>query len=221
MRLSKWYFVFISLFFLSCKSLSDISGTYKLEKNNVVSMHITLNTDKTFVQYIKRHECAEDWFFGFFTRKHKHIYLTQISSRLEHLRKKDTIIYNSDPFFKYYGLFVYENGISAVENASVFINGQFGGRTDNVGFIKLPNYQKIDSITIKTPIGLPRSFNILGNDYNQIFIMLYDYTFEPCGNYYFQNKFKVSKNGLVIDKNNHFVKTGYKAILQKIVTLQK
>jgi hypothetical protein len=217
--LSRIYPFLIVLVIGSCKSTSRIHGTYILEKNAVVSMRLTLNEDGSFVQFISERHCLGNWYFGFYKIKSKNIYLNQLSFPSERLWKNDTIVYYYDTLFKKNGLFVYDNGKSVANNAEIYINNhEFLGKTDNKGFIELPSGIPIDSISIKTTVGMPKTLKVAKNKYNMLFVIVYDYGFEPCGDLFFQKIFKIRCKKIIVGADNHFVKKGYEGYLNKIET---
>lgn len=218
MKLSgKSYLIIASLSFISCRSTSKIQGTYVLEKNTVLTMRLTLNEDGSFVQNISERHCQGNWYFGFYKIKKGVVQLAPVSFPVERLWRNDTIVYYSDTLLKKKGLFVYDNGKTVADNAEVYVNNYFLGKTDRIGYIELPVGISIDSLTIKTTIGLPKTLKVEKKEFNVIFAIVYDYGLEPCGDLYFQKEFRIRKNKLVVKSDSHFLKEGFEGYLEKTI----
>lgn len=214
--------LFITISVLSaCNPVSKIEGTYVLEKNNVLAMKLTLNPEGSFVQLISERHCQGNWYFGFYSVKNKTVYLSPVSFQPDRLWKNDTIVYYTDTALKKRGLFVNDNGRRAADNAAVFINNNFWGKTDNTGYIELPAAVPIDSLTIKTTTGLPKTLQVGKKPYNLLFAVVYDYGLEPCGDLYFQKEFKIRNNKLEIGRNNSFIKGNNSGYLYKNIITKK
>ena len=82
-----------------CSNNKKIVGEYNIEENKIANIQLTLNLDKSFVEYVQSVGCEPKWFFGFYEQNKKYINLNQISGNLSYLGKKDTIIYHKIPSF--------------------------------------------------------------------------------------------------------------------------
>jgi len=188
---------FISIIGIACNNSKNITGTFNIEKNSIVNIELNLNEDNSFVQYVHSSGCEPKFFFGFYKRKGHKVHLDQISENLGHLNKQDTAIFNLTKSVQNKVLYLYYNEQRPLFDAQVYgENGRYIGKADKEGKIIISNDLEFDSIVVKTGVHRPRSFKVASRPFNQIFIMMYDYTFEDCSNFSFEDKFIVSKKGL-------------------------
>ena len=191
------YLFLLGILLTSCKSIKEISGTYKLESDQPVSIHLSLNDDGTFVEYIHGDVCKEHYYFGYYSKTGRKIKLNPISRDFSYLGKKDVVVYNFNALQSGNSVFVYLNQQKPLENAKVFLDSNSFVTTDERGFASIPNFVSSDSIKIQAPIGRLRVLPIdKEKKYNQLFVMIYDYNFEPCGDFFFW------KDLIVADKNS-------------------
>lgn len=203
--------LFLSIFFLvfitSCMSNRVMPGVYTIEKNAVQGVQLTLNNDKSFVEYTSAAECTPKWYFGFYYTKGKRLFLNEISGYMGYLGKKDTVIYNQTSLSKVNKVYVFLNEQRPYTGANVFLDGdRYVGDIDKNGELIVPGNLKFDSIIIKTPITKPVGFKVRGQDFNQAFIVIYNYLLEECTSFNYVKQFGISSRGLFFypdwEKNN-------------------
>jgi len=166
-------------------------------------MQLSLNKDHSFVEYVRTHMGGWRHYFGFYEKKGKYVRMKQISGDLSYLNKKDTIIYNYVPFVNTNTLSVYINENGPVKGDSIFADGKFLGVTNDDGQYQLQKNFTCDHLTLKFPLfGPPRTFYIRKIKFNQLFIMIYDYTFEEGVNFSFENRFRIMRKGLITTQSH-------------------
>jgi hypothetical protein len=105
------------------------------------------------------------------------------------------------------------------DNAKIYYNdNKLIGVTDEYGFLEIPSELEIDSVKIKRPIGLASRFIVDKRKFNQMFIMIYDYSLEPCSNFYYESSLLVRKRKLTLVSKNKF--DSNKITLQKVDSLR-
>jgi hypothetical protein len=201
------FWLLLGIAFNSCRSPHDLQGVYTIEKNDILGIQLSLNEDNTFVEYVHPAECEPKWFFGFYQKKGTKLHLNLISNNLGHLRKKDTIIYNKSAIIKDKRIYILYNQVRPLDIAQLYIEGnKFIGDVDKNGVFVIPAGLTFDSLLIRTNVFKQHDFKIKKQDYNQLFIMLYDYTFEECANFSFKTDFEINKKRL------HFISNKGKKI---------
>ncbi len=199
MKLSNRFFLFLfSSFYFSCNSTREVKGTYVLQDNQQYSMHLVLNENGTFAEFVRGHNCEEFFYAGYFYKRRNKIILEQITQNLNHLSKSDTIMSFLNSFFKGKSITIIENQRNPSSDTRVFINGKDMGKTNEKGQLEiLGQIQLYDSLRIEREVGDVRSYVVnFPGTFNQLFIFLYDYSFEPCSNFYFTDRLIKSANGL-------------------------
>lgn len=186
-----------SFLLCSCHANKKLYGVHETEANGVLYIKLYLNEDNSFVEYINSHHWGPERYFGFYEKKGNYIRLKQISGDLSYLNKKDTIIYNYEPLDTANHLYVYRNERMPLEKSEVYADGVLVGITGDGGHLTLPKYFKCDSLVIKNVSGIGKKNSIRNEKFSQLFIMLYDYTFEPLTNFDFENRFRITSNGLL------------------------
>ena len=197
-----------SAIIFSCNSMREIEGTYVLENNPHFSMHLILNKNGTFTEFVRGHNCEEFFYTGFYYKKRNKIILDQITQNLSHLGKRDTIMYFLNSLYKGSSIYVIENQKTPSTDTRIYLNGREIGLTNDKGQMEIvEQIQLFDSLRIERKVGDIRTYIVnCSIAFNQMFVFLYDYSFEPCSNFCFAERFIMNKKRLFFIKKGRWRK---------------
>lgn len=196
------FLFFLISFILSCNLQKRIPGVYTIEQNSIENIQLRLKEDLSFIQYVRVFGCEPKWYFGFYSTKGKQIFLNQVSGDLGYLRKRDTIIYNNTSLVNERRIYVILNEQGPHCDADIYLQGgKHLGKVNSQGSLDVPSHVLLDSLIVKAPLRKPVQFKLSQDSYNQIFLVIYDYTFEDCSNFGFVRNLSRSKKGLKFLRN--------------------
>jgi hypothetical protein len=201
-------YLLITFLISSCYGEKKIVGSYKLENPPTVQK-VIFNKDKTFYFSVGTDLCYSGNFWGYWRNRGRILFLDYVWPNISNRNKSDLIIAHYYPSISGTLISIHKNENRPADSIEVYINDLLTPYvTNNNGYIILNDSIQVRKIKVKEWFGTPKEFiiNKVHLKSNYISIMLYDYTFEPCIYNYLQNKFKVTKDGLVPYLHNEYVK---------------
>lgn len=203
--MSKLLFFLLSAWSITgCSRAKDVAGHYKIDRNPVSEVLLTLNSDQSFVEFVNTYGCEPTWYFGYYKQTKGRITLSQRSGYVGYLNRHDTIVYYKNPDIKGRRITVLFNEQKPFDIADLYANGNLHlGKVDKSGTLIIPDDIILDSLRIESGIFRHRHFVLKQPDFSRLFIIIYDYTFENCSDMTFLSNanLKITSEGLLFYPN--------------------